>query len=277
MKYVDAPTKTVLVDGVPFAYRDVGDPSGIPLVLLHHLTAVLDNWDPRVVDGISAQRRVIAFDNRGVGTSGGKTPDTIEQMAIDAVAFVRALGLSQVDVLGLSMGGFIAQVMAEREPDLIRKIVLAGTGPAGGEGIDKTVRITIYDILRGTMTRRDPKEFLFFTRTSNGKREASAFLQRLKERTTDRDKEISIRAFRAQLKAVHRWGTMPAADLSLIRQPVLVANGESDRMIPSKNSVDLAERLPNGELIPLYRDAGHVGIFQNHQEFVASTLEFLGR
>ena len=198
------------VDGVDFVYRQLGPDGGVPMVLLNHLAAVLDNWDPRVVDGLAAQRRVITFDNRGVGASGGSTPDTIEAMAHDAVAFIRALGLDQVDLLGLSMGGFIAQVIAQKEPQLVRKIILAGTGPAGGDGIDKVTALTLQDMARGALTFQDPKQFLFFTRTANGRRAGREFLQRLKERTQDRDKAISIRAFRAQLKAIHRWGRQTA-------------------------------------------------------------------
>ncbi|MEU7409729.1 alpha/beta hydrolase [Streptomyces sp. NPDC042638] len=274
--YKDAPTRSVSVRGVDFVYRQLGsEGDGVPLILLHHLTAVLDNWDPRVVDGLAARRQVIAFDNRGVGASGGSTPVTIEAMARDAVLFIRALGFEQVDLLGLSMGGFIAQVIAAEEPQLVRRVVLAGTGPAGGPGIDKVTALTLRDILKGFLTRRDPKQFLFFTDTEHGRREARAFLKRLKERTSDRDRAISLTSFRAQLKAIHRWGLQAPADLSRIHQPVLVANGESDRMVPSENTLDLAARLPRSELVPLYPDAGHGGIFQFHNEFVARALAFL--
>ncbi|MEW2249547.1 alpha/beta hydrolase [Streptomyces sp. NPDC006975] len=274
--YKDAPTRSVSVRGVDFVYRQLGsEGDGVPLILLHHLTAVLDNWDPRVVDGLAARRQVIAFDNRGVGASGGSSPDTIEAMARDAVLFIRALGFQQVDLLGLSMGGFIAQVIAAEEPQLVRRVVLAGTGPAGGPGIDKVTALTLRDILKGFLTRKDPKQFLFFTDTEHGRREARAFLKRLKERTSDRDRAISLTSFRAQLKAIHRWGLQAPADLSRIHQPVLVANGESDRMVPSENTLDLAARLPRSELVPLYPDAGHGGIFQFHNEFVARALAFL--
>ena len=273
--YKDAPTGTVSVDGVDLVYRELGPAGGVPVIFLNHLAAVLDNWDPRVVDGIAAERRVITFDSRGVGASHGSTPDTIEAMAHDAVAFIRALGLDQVDLLGFSMGGFIAQVIAQQEPELVRKIVLAGTGPAGGEGIDKVTALTLQDMAKGTLTLQDVKLLLFFTRTANGRRAGRDFLKRLKERTEGRDKRISPRAFRAHLKAIHRWGAQEPADLSTILHPVLVANGESDRMVPSKNSIQLAERLPNGELIPLYPDAGHGGIFQYHEEFVPKMLDFL--
>jgi pimeloyl-ACP methyl ester carboxylesterase len=219
---------------------------------------------------------VITFDNRGVGASSGKVPDTVEAMANDAVTFIRALGFEQVDILGFSLGGMIAQVIALQEPQLVRKLILTGTGPAGGEGIDKVTRISNLDLARALLTLRDPKTYLFFTRTPNGKRSAKEFLARLKERTENRDKAMSLSGYRAQLKAIRRWGLQQPADLSVIEQPVLVANGDNDRMVPTTNTVDLDRRLPNSELV-IYPDAGHGGIFQNHREFVETTLEFLDR
>ena len=238
--YKNAPTRTVTAGGVEFAYRELGPKTGTPVIFLTHLAANLDNWDPRVVDGIAAKHHVIAFDNRGVGASSGTVPDTIEAMANDAVAFIRALGFDQVDLLGFSMGGMIAQVIALREPRLVRKLILTGTGPAGGEGIDKVTRISNLDVGRALLTFRDPKTYLFFTRTANGKRSAKEFLARLKERTDNRDKAMSLSGYRAQLKAIHRWGRQEPADLSVIEQPALVANGDHDRMVPSSNSRDLA-------------------------------------
>ena len=270
----NAPTQTIEVGGVRFAHRELGPSTGVPVVFLTHLAAVLDNWDPRVVDGIAVKRRVITFDNRGVGASSGSTPRTIEEMASDAVAFIRALGLEQVDLFGFSMGGMIAQVIAQQEPRLVRKLILAGTGPAGGEGIDKVTRISYLDTARGVLTRQDPKQFLFFTRTPNGRQAGKQFLARLEERTKDRDKAISVGSFRAQLKAIHRWGQQQPLDLASIHQPVLVINGESDKMVPSKNTVDLDQRLPNSQLV-IYPDAGHGGVFQFHADFVKRALEFL--
>jgi pimeloyl-ACP methyl ester carboxylesterase len=274
--FVYAPTLTVNVGGGSFAYRDLGPREGVPLILFHHLTAVLDNWDPRVIEGLAAKRRVIAFDNRGIGASEGTVPDTIEAMADDGIAFIRALGLPEVDLLGLSMGGFITQVIAQREPRLVRRMILAGTGPAGGTGIDKVTRVTLYDMFRAVLTLKDPKTYLFFTRSARGRQAAAEFLARLKERTEDRDKPISVAAFRRQLKAVHRWGLQSPTDLSQIRQPVLVVNGDNDRMVPTSNSVDMAQRLLNAELV-LYEDSGHMAIFQHHQDFVKRALLFLGR
>jgi pimeloyl-ACP methyl ester carboxylesterase len=272
--YKDARTETIDVGGVEFAYRQLGPSRGVPVVFLTHLAAVLDNWDPRVVDGIAARHPVITFDNRGVGASGGSTPTTIEQMARDAVTFIGGLGFDRVDLFGFSMGGMIAQVIAQEEPRLVRKMIIAGTGPAGGDGIDKVTRISYLDIARGLLTRQDPKQFLFFTRTPNGRRAGKEFLARLEERTNDRDKAISVGSFRAQLKAIHRWGQQTPADLASIHQPVLVMNGESDRMVPTKNTVDLNRRLPNSQLV-VYPDAGHGGVFQFHEDFVKRALEFL--
>jgi len=272
--FKDARTETVDVGGTSFAYRQVGADAGVPVILLNHLTGVLDNFDPRIVDGIAARRRVITFDNRGVGASEGKAPNSVAAMARDAVAFIRALGIDQVDLLGFSLGGFIAQEIARTEPKLVRKLILAGTGPAGGRGIDKVTAVTMKDIARGALTLRDSKRYLFFTQTSNGQRAARQFLGRLKERTVDRDTAISVAAFRAQHKAIHAWGLQQPSDLSGIQQPALVVNGEDDRMVPSSNSVDLARRLPNAQL-RLYPDAGHGGIFQYHEEFVKEALEFL--
>jgi pimeloyl-ACP methyl ester carboxylesterase len=269
-----ARTQTISAGGAQFAYRQLGPSTGVPVIFLTHLAAALDDWDPRVVDGIAAQHRVITFDNRGAGASSGSTPTTIEEMASDAVTFIRALGFDQVDLFGFSLGGMIAQVIAQEEPRLVRKMIIAGTGPAGGEGIQKVTRISYLDIARALLTRRDPKQFLFFTRTPNGRRAGKEFLARLEERTNDRDKAISVRSFRAQLRAIHRWGQQKPADLASIHQPVLVMNGESDRMVPTKNTVDLDRRLPNSQLV-IYPDAGHGGVFQFHEDFVKRALEFL--
>ena len=272
--YRHAPSRIVTAAGVTYAYRELGPNTGVPVIFLNHLAAVLDNWDPRIVDGIAARHRVITFDNRGIGASKGKTPVSVAAMARDAVAFIRALGFDQVDLLGFSLGGFVAQVIAQDDPQLVRKIILAGTGPAGGEGIDKVTSLTIQDTIKAVLTFKDPKEYLFFTRTANGRTQARQFVKRLKERKDNRDKSISPLAFRAQLKAIHAWGTQAPSDLSVIQQPVLVANGDDDRMVPSKNSFDLAQRLPNAKL-RIYADAGHGGIFQYHNEFVAEALQFL--
>jgi len=273
MTWKNAPTKTVDVGGTKFAYRELGPKSGVPVIFLNHLAAELDRWDPRVVDGIAARHHVIVFDNRGIGVSEGSTPDSVEAMAHDAIAFIRALGFDRVDLLGFSLGGFISQVIALEAPQLLRRIILAGTGPAGGVGIDKVTRVTIRDMLKAALTLKHPEYYLFFTGTANGRRSARDFLRRLSERTVNRDKPVSIGAFRSQLSAIHAWGRKAPDDLSRIKQPVLVANGDRDKMVPSSNSVDMARRLPNAQLV-IYDDAGHGGIFQYHQDFVEKALSF---
>lgn len=271
------PTRTITAGGVKFAYRELGaDNPGTPVVCLIHLAAVLDNWDPRVVDGLAAKHHVIAFDNRGVGASSGAPAASMEEMAKDAITFIEAMGLDQVDLFGFSMGGMIAQEIVLMKPQLVRKMIITGTGPAGGEGISKVARVTYLDMFRGLLTGQDPKQFLFFTRTPAGIRAGKEFLLRIKERAEDRDKKITVSALQAQLKALRRWGNKKPADLSKVHHPVLVANGDSDRMVPSKNTRDLAERLPNSELV-IYPDSGHGAVFQFHADFVRRALAFLSR
>ena len=260
--------------GVTYAYRELGPKGGIPVIFFVHLAANLDNWDPRIIDPIARQHHVIAFDNRGVGASTGTVPDTIEAMADDAVTFITALGFDTVDIFSFSLGGMVAQALVVKHPELVRKLILTGTGPAGGKDIDKVAGITYYDMLRATLTRKDPKEFLFFNRNATGKAAAKAFVERLEERTVDRDKPVTVKAFRTQLKAIKRWGRSTPADLSTITQPTLIANGDNDRMVPSVLSEDLHRRIKGSELI-IYPDSGHGGIFQFHDQFVPVAIEFL--
>lgn len=276
-RWTTAPNQFIAANNVTFAYRELGQHNGgTPIIFLNHLAAVLDNWDPRIIDGIAAKHHVVVFDNRGVGATTGKTSTSIEDMADDAIAFIKAKGFRQVDLFGFSMGGMISQEIVLKQPDLVRKIVLAGTGPAGGQGIATVGQVSNLDLLRGYLTFQDPKVYLFFTRTDNGKTAAKDFIKRINERTANRDKEITISAYRAQLKALKKWGNKIPADLSVIQQPVLVANGDHDRMVPTVNTYDLAKRLPNSTLV-IYPDAGHGGIFQFNQDFVQQTLAFLAK
>ncbi|GAA1664894.1 alpha/beta hydrolase [Kribbella yunnanensis] len=272
--YKDAPTQTVDAKGVTYAYRELGPKGGIPVVFFVHLAANLDNWDPRIVDPIAQTRHVIAFDQRGVGASTGKAPDSVEAMADDAYAFVTALGFDTIDVFSFSLGGMVAQALVAKHPDLVRKLVLTGTGPAGGKDLDKIAGVTYYDILRATLNRSDPKEFLFFNRNATGKPAARAFVQRLEERTADRDTPTSLRAMQTQLKAIKKWGRSTPADLSKITQPTLIANGDNDRMVPSVLSEDLHRRIKGSQLV-IYPDSGHGGIFQFHDKFAPVAVEFL--
>jgi pimeloyl-ACP methyl ester carboxylesterase len=274
--YAQAPARTVAAGGVTYVYRELGPKGGIPVIFFVHLAATLDNWDPRIIDPISENHHVITFDNRGVGASSGRVPDSVEAMADDAYTFVKALGFSKIDVFAFSLGGFVAQALVLKHPDLVRKLVLTGTGPKGGKDIDKVAGITYYDILRATLTRSDPKEFLFFNRNPAGKQAARAFVNRLEERSVDRDAPIKLKAFRTQLKAIKKWGRGTPDDLSKITQPTLIANGDNDRMVPSNLSADLHRRIEGSELI-IYPDSGHGGIFQFHDKFAPAAIEFLDR
>lgn len=273
--YINQPNLSVrAADGTVYAYRELGEKKGVPVFFFTHLSANLDNWDPRVVDGIAEKHWVIVFDNKGIGLSNGTVPDTIKQMAEDALSFIHTLGFNKIDILALSMGGMIAQELLAIEPELVRKLILCGTGPRGGKGIKNVTKITCFDMLCAIFTMKDIKTYLFFTRTDNGKQKAKEFLSRIKERKEARDRMISINGFRTQLKAIHKWGLEEPADLSKIKQPTLMVNGDNDRMVPTVNTYDLAKRIPNSKLI-IYKDSGHGAIFQNHDEFVESVLAFL--
>lgn len=274
--YAKAPTRTIAAGNVTFAYRELGPKGGIPVIFFVHLAATLDNWDPRIIDPIAKHRHIIAFDNRGVGASTGQVPDTIEAMADDAYIFVNALGFSKIDIFSFSLGGMVAQDFVVKHPNLVRKIILAGTGPRGGKDIDKVAGTTYLDMLRAALTFSDPKEFLFFNRNAAGKRAARAFVNRLKERTVDRDALIKLSAFRAQIKAIQKYGRSAPSDLSKLTQPTLIANGDNDRMVPSTLSEDLHRRIKRSELI-IYPDSGHGGIFQFHEKFAPVATEFLSR
>jgi pimeloyl-ACP methyl ester carboxylesterase len=170
----------------------------------------------------------------------------------------------------------VAQALVVKHPGPVRKLVLTGTGPAGGKDIDKVAGITYWDILRATLTRSDPKEFLFFNRDATGKSAGKAFVQRLQERTVDRDAPATVKVLQTQLKAIKKWGRSAPADLSKLTQPTLIANGDHDRMVPSVLSNDLHRRIAGTELI-IYPDSGHGGIFQFHDKFAPVAVEFLAR
>jgi pimeloyl-ACP methyl ester carboxylesterase len=271
----DAVTKTVEVEGTPFAYREVGPTTGVPVVFLHHFTAVLDDWDPAVVDGIAAERRVILVDLRGVGGTGGTTPDSVEAMAGDAIAFLEALGLSTVDLLGYSLGGMIAQLIIQQRPDLVRRVILGGTAPAGDQGPAATGAVLQAAVEKAGAQGKHPKHFLFFSPSATSQEAANAFLARLDQRTEDRDAPVSNETIGAQLTALAKWeqGTSPAG-LTNVEKPVLVVNGDDDTMLPTISSFHLAELLPDAQL-GIYPDSGHGGIFQHHDVFVAQALAFL--
>ena len=276
-RWTSAPTRHLRVRGESFAYRDLGVDSGRPpIVLLAHLGATLDEWDPRVVDALAEGRRVIAVDLPGIGSSTGNVPRTIKGMAGAARAFISELGLTRIDLMGFSLGGFVAQQVALDAPNLVRRLVLAGTGPAGGEGIDRpTGAAYVYlDMLRGVLARTDAKEFLFFPRTCDGKAAARDYLARIHERVMDRDSPITLKAFRTQIAAIKAWGRQQPQDLSRITAPTLIANGDHDRMVPTPLSQDMHRRIPGSTLV-IYPEAGHGGVFQYYREFIPTLLDHL--
>lgn len=274
--YVTVPTQFVEANGIKFAYRSYGKEGDLPVIYFNHLTANLDNCDPSIMDSIAAHRQIISFDYRGVGATTGKQGISIAGMAKDAIAFIHALGYQQVDIVAFSMGGFITQELLLAEPALARKIILAGTGPRGGAGVSDVVGLTYKDIIKGILTFRDPKFYLFFAQNNAGKAAARNFLKRLKVRTVNRDKKVKLSVLKQQLQAIAAWGHDIPADLSVFKHPVLVVNGDHDRMVPTPNSYDLAKRFPNSEMV-IYPDAGHGGIFQNHEAFSQQALNFLNR
>lgn len=275
MTYLTTPNQFIQdQQGQRFAYREVGTGRGLPLVLLNHLSATLDNWDPALIDLISQQRRVIVFNNRGVGFSDGKVPTTIEQMVADCYAFITAMQLTQFDLLGLSMGGFVAQAFTLKYPSSVNHLILVGTGPQGDSEIAKVGRITTFDLIRSFLTHRDVKEYLFFTRTPQSKQAGKAFINRLKQREIVEDKAITLAAYRRQLIAIKQYAHDQPANLAQINQPTLIVNGDHDRMVPVNGSYELHERILNSQL-KLYPDAGHMALFQNPNDFAALLAQFL--
>jgi pimeloyl-ACP methyl ester carboxylesterase len=274
-----APNRTVeAADGVTYTYRRFGTaPTGAPpIVLLQHFRGNLDNWDPALVDTLAANREVILVDNAGVGGSTGTTPRTVTAMAHGAARFLEALELSQLDLLGFSLGGFVAQELTLIRPWLVRRLVLAGTGPQGGE-----VMHGFSDDVLGSAVRDDPGPedllALFFTGSETSVAKGWEFVGRIFTRTDDRDADTTLATRDAQLDAIHDWGVPDASRLNrlaAIRHPVLVANGDHDRMVPTKNSYLLADRLPNARL-KIYPDAGHGFLFQYPNEFAAEVEAFL--
>lgn len=274
--YAQAANRSIDIGDTVLAYRDLGPREDVPIIMLNHWGAVLDNFDPRIVDGLASRHRVITVDYRGMGASGGRAPVTIDVMSRDIISLIRALSLTQVDLFGFSLGGFVAQDVALKAPSLVRKLILAGTGPAGGgQGHDQSGVIARHMIM-GLLTFRDPKYYLFFPGTATGRRAANDFLSRLKERQSGRDKGPAFGAFIRQTRAIKAWGRQSPQDLSRIRSPALVVNGDNDTMVPTALSHDLVRRLPHAELL-IYTDSGHGGIFQYHADFVQKALAFLDK
>ena len=269
------PTQTITTAGAEFAYRELGRDSGIPLVALTHLGANLDSWDPAVIEPLAEDRRVILIGYRGVGASTGSVRDSFEDAASDAIAVIRALGFSRVDLLGLSMGGMVAQAIVTRAPELVNRVILAGTGPQGGPELTTMTGVFVRGILQGIATFTNPTTLLFFTRTARGTQAASAYQKRLKQRTADRDASVAPGVFRAQLRAVRRWGNEKNAPADFVG-PVLIIHGDSDRMVPPANVESLAAQFPTAS-VRIYPDSGHGVVSQNHDSVTETIQTFLRR
>jgi pimeloyl-ACP methyl ester carboxylesterase len=272
-----APTQFVEANGIRFAYRRFGNEAGVPLVFNQHFTGTMDHWDPAVTDGFAKDREVILFNNAGVSSSSGEVPTTFEKMGAYAVAFIKALGLTNVDVLGFSIGGFVAQEIALQAPDLVKRLVLVGTGPRGGEGM-ATLTPEAQKIFGATYD--DPDHLwlhVHFTRSEKSQAAGREFLKRFRLRSENRDPEANARVAPAQIEAIGKWGApqeTPFEYLKSIRQPTLVVNGGKDVIIYSVNSFILQQQLPNAQLI-LYPDANHGSQYQYPELFVRHVSIFL--
>ena len=272
--HVTAPTQYIEVDGDRFAYRRWGKPSGIPIFLVQHFRGGMDHWDPLLTDGLAEGREVILFNGRGIASSSGKPRNRMEDMADDIAAVIRALGLEQVDLLGFSIGGYQVEEVALRHPQLVRKLLLLGTGLRGG---DPTSDPKVPDHALNPVHTLEDFLFLFFKNTPSSQAAGTEFLQRLGQRTTDRDAPASLATRDAQLTAWSEWGIPDKSKLvrlNALFQPVLVADGDSDILVPPKNSQLPAKHLPNAQLSS-YPNAGHGFLFQYHGEFASDTACFL--
>jgi pimeloyl-ACP methyl ester carboxylesterase len=274
--YLEAPNRLVsAANGIDYVYREVGD-DAIPVVLLQHFRGNLDNWDPALIDALASTRRVVTFDNRGVGGSTGRTPRTVAEMAHDAIAFLDAMELDEVDALGFSIGSFVAQEIALIRPALVRKLVLASSAPQGAAGMHGWAP----DVIQAVgQPQPNPDGYLrvFFTDSQSSQRAGQQALERMMSRASDPDDPANWQTRQAQYDAVCAWGIPNHAllqRLAAIDQPVLVANGDSDPMILPHYSYLLAGLIPQARL-KIYPDSAHGFLFQHHAEFAADVDAFL--
>lgn len=272
-----APTQYIEANGIRFAYRRFGKQQGVPVVLNMHFTGTMDHWDPLVTDGLASEREVILFNNAGISSTSGEVPTSVEEMAANAAHFIKALGLQQVDVLGFSLGGLVAQTLAIAEPTLVRRLVLVGTGPRSGEAM---ASLTPEAVEVFTATYENPDDVwlgVFFTPSQASQAAGRAFLKRFRLRSEGRDPEVNESVAPAQLAALAKWGApqeKPFEYLAALKQPTLVINGDNDVIIYSINSWHLQQHIPNAQLI-LYPDANHGSQYQYPQRFVGHVSMFL--
>ena len=274
-----APTRFARQGRVRFAYRRFGNPVGTPIVLLQHFMGNLDNYDPAITDALAASREVILTDNAGVGLSTGAAPDTVAGMARDAATLIDAVGLERVDLFGFSMGGYVAQQIAVDRPELVRRLILVGTGPRGGEGMGQLDP----DVAPLFGKAYDPQDLMwlpiFFSPSDESQAAGRRFLERIRARTADRDVPVSEATVAAHLVAARAWGAAAPGSydyLAGISHPTLVVNGSRDIVVSTINSYILQQNLPNAELI-LFPDSNHGSHFQFTEPFIRSLTEFVDR
>src|ERR1700716_1456092 len=272
-----APTQFVEARGIRFAYRRFGKANGVPLVFCQHYIGTMDYWDPMVTDGLARGREVILFDNAGVSSSSGEVPTTFEQMAADAIAFIKALGLKQVDLFGFSIGGMGVHRITVQAPDLVRRLIIDGAGPRGGPGMELVAQVS-GRIFGATY---DPPENVWlaikFSPSAAGQAAGREFLKRTHLRQEGRDPEVNDKVSPAQVEAIGKWGVQQKGSydyLKTIKQPTLVVNGSNDVIMPTINSFIIEQNIPNAQLI-IYPDSNHGSQVQYPPLFVRPTSLFL--
>ncbi len=270
-----APTQYKEVNGVKYAYRSFGQKEGTPLVFFIHFVATMDDWDPALINPLAEKYPILLLDNKGVGGSSGTVPTSVEEMGDDAVTLIQALGYKKINLLGFSIGGFIAQNVAAKHPELVNKLILAGTSPKGGKSIT--------DILQhlGQAQQEEPTNprlSLFFPKTESGRAAGLAYTERLKKRKTEmRVPHLNKEAISNQAQAIIRFGTEKDESFSVIKSiqaATLIVNGDNDTMVATSNSLDFVQHIPHSKLV-IWSNAGHGALYQYHEDFVREIEDFV--